>query len=110
MTIDKTIRRIGAIGAELDALVEELENFTPRTAAERNIAASTNDLLADVVVRQVADAADRLAAIRSVAKPPAEVSEVRASNENIIDVTDYREVPDGSQNPGPTGWTCPRDA
>ncbi|UPK23385.1 hypothetical protein [Bradyrhizobium sp. 131] len=95
MTIDKTIRRIGAIGAELDALVEELERHTPRprTTAERNTVASTNDLLNDVIVRQVADAADRLAAIRAVATPPAQASDVKTSNERIDDVTDYSEIP-----------------
>jgi hypothetical protein len=86
MTINNTILRIGAIGVELDSLVEELENFTPRPTTERNTEASINGLIADVVVRQVMDAADRLATIRSVARPPAEAPDSFAANEKTIDV------------------------
>ena len=98
MTINKTISSIGEYGAEIDTQVKELACFTQRqlrTVSELGSKVVSADLLASVVAHQVDDAAARLKAVYSIARRTIlDKSGATSTAEKVIDVTEYKEVPD----------------
>jgi len=101
MTINKTIKRIGAYRDQIEGQVEKLSDVTPpplKAVSQIGLQPTPADLLMAAFVDQFADAAARLKAVLEgdAPEPQFGFAKTKRPSDDVIDVTEYRELPDGS--------------
>ena len=94
MSIEKVMTKIAAGKDQIEAHLEELAKVAPLPAKMAREGEDAYELLASVVAGEFAEAAVRLNAISGAVQTTSVApSEGKKGADEVIDVSDYREVP-----------------